>query len=298
MEHVKNKQEKKSNGTIFFKIINFPVLQIIIAVVLVNVLTFILESLAKLTLSTLNINNNFITSSLIFVVRMLSVYFIYLYFVKIFEKRKADEISLDKKTIKDFSIGCIIGLSLISITFLLLYLLGYCSVDGINSSSNLFNSFSFAFFFAFLQDIVYFAIIFRIAERHLGTVLSIVIAGIIFGFKHLLFPDYSIWTGIAITIEGAILFSAFYIKTRKIWMVFGFHFMWNFIQNGFLLKIQNMESLFKINISGPEILVGNPNGLESSIIAIILSICIGAYFMRKAKLEGKFILPFWKKTTT
>jgi len=298
MEHIKNKQEKKSNGTIFFKIINFPVLQIIIAVVLVNVSTFILESLAKLTLSTLNVNNNFITSSLIFVVRMLSVYFIYLYFVKIFEKRKADEISLDKKTMKDFSIGCIIGISLISVTFSLLYLLGYCSIKGINNSPDLFQSFLFAFFFAFLQDIVYFAIIFRIAERHLGTVIAIAIAGIIFGFTHLLFPDYSLWGAIAITIVGAILFSALYIRTRKIWMIFGFHFMYNFIQNGFLLKIQDMESLLKIRVTGSEIIAGSQNGLESSIIAIILSICIGMYFMKKAKNEGKFILPFWKKKTT
>ncbi len=294
----KNKQEKKSIKAILFKIINFPVLQIIIGVALVNVLTFILESLAQLTLSTLNVNNNFITSSLIFVVRMLSVYFIYLYFVKIFEKRKADEISLDKKTMKDFAIGCIIGLSLISVTFSLLYLLGYCSIDGINNSADLFQSFQFAFFFAFLQDIVYFAIIFRIAERHLGTVFSIFIAGIIFGFKHLLFPGYSLWGAIAITIEGAILFSALYIKTRKIWMIFGFHFMYNFIQNGILLKIQDMDSLLKTKVSGSEIFAGSQNGLESSIIAIILSVCIGTYFMKKAKKEGKFILPFWKKTTT
>ncbi len=298
MEQIENNRNKKSFRTIFLKIINFPVLQIIIGVALVNVLTFILESLAQLTLSTLPIKNNLITSSLIFVVRMLSVYFIYLYFVKIFEKRKADEISLNKKTIKDFSTGCIIGLSLISVIFLSLYLLGYCSVEAINKSPDIYQSFLFAFFFAFLQDIVYFAIIFRIAERNLGSVPAIVIAGLIFGFKHLLFPDYTLWGAIAITIIGATLFSALYIRTRKIWMIFGFHFMYNFIQNGILLKIQDMDSLLKINVSGPEILAGSQNGLESSIIAIIISTFIGAYYMKKAKLERKFIPPFWKKRKT
>ncbi len=297
MEQIAHNQNKKSLKTILFKIINFPVLQIILGVALVNVLTFISESLIQLALSTLDVKNNLITSPLIFVIRMLSVYFIYLFFVKIFEKRKAYEISIDRQTIKDFSIGCIIGLSLISLTFSLLYLLGYCSIEGINNSADLFQSFRFAFFFAFLQDIVYFAIIFRISERHLGSVPAIIIAGIIFGFKHLLFPDYSVWSAIAMTIEIAVIFSALYIKTRRIWMMFGFHFMYNFIQNGFLLKIQDMESLLRVKVNGPEIIAGSQNGLESSIIAIILSVCIGAYFMKKAKVEGKFILPFWKKTT-
>jgi len=74
--------------------------------------------------------------------------------------------------------------------------------------------------------------------------------------------------------------------------------MYNFIQNGILLKIQDMDSLLKTKVSGSEIFAGSQNGLESSIIAIILSVCIGTYFMKKAKKEGKFILPFWKKTTT
>jgi len=298
IDQTKNNREKKSIKAILFKIINFPVLQIIIGVALVNVLTFILRSLTQLAISALNVDNNFIASSLVFLVRMLSVYFIYLYFVRIFEKRKAVEISFDKKTIKDFSIGCIIGLSIITVTFSLLYLFGYVSVEGVNSSPNLFESFIFAFFFAFLQDIVYFAIIFRITERHLGSVFSIILTGIVFGFKHLLFPNYSIWGAIAITIVGAILFSALYIRTRSVWMIFGFHFMYNFIQNGILLKIEDMESLLKVQVSGPEIIAGSQNGLESSIIAIILSVCIGAYFMKKAKNEGKFIPPFRKKSST
>jgi hypothetical protein len=265
-------------------------------VVLINVLTYILRSLAQLALSTIT-QNNIIISSFTFIVRMLSVYFIYFYFVRIFEKRKADEILLDKKAVKDFSIGCIIGLSIISITFLSLYLLGYCSIETVNKSPDFFQSFLFAFFFAFLQDIVYFAIIFRITERHLGSIPAIIIAGIIFGFKHLLFPDYSLWSAIAITIEGAILFTALYIKNRKIWMIFGFHFMYNFIQNGIFIKTQDMNSLLQIKVTGPEILAGSQNGLESSIIAIILSVFIGTYFMRKVRNEGKFIPPFWKKTT-
>lgn len=294
MEQTENNPNKKPFKTILFKIINFPALQIIIGVALVNVLTFILRNLTQLAISALNIDNNFISSSLIFVVRILSVYFIYLYFVRIFEKRKANEISFDKKTIKDFSIGCIIGLSIISGTFSLLYLFGYVSVEGINSSPNLFESFIFAFFFVFLQDIVYFAIIFRITERHLGSVFSIILTGIVFGFEHLLFPNYSIWDATAITIVGAVLFSALYIRTRRVWMIFGFHFVYDFIQNGFLLKIQDMEPIFEVKVSGPKIIAGSQNGFESSVIAIILSVCIGAYFLKKAKTEGKFIPPFWK----
>jgi membrane protease YdiL (CAAX protease family) len=217
--------------------------------------------------------------------------------VRIFERRKANEISFSNATAKDFFLGSIYGLLSFSITALILMFSGMCSINSVNENPTLLTNFFFDFFFAFLQDIVYFAIIFRITEQYLGTFVSIFIAGVIFGFKHLLFPDYTIWGAIAISLEGAILFTALFIKSRNIWMVFGFHFTWNYLANGIfgLIKLEEIQSLLSVKISGPEILAGSQNGLESSIIAMAISLVIGIPYLMNAYRQGNFIRPFWKR---
>lgn len=284
-------------GRIMWRIITFPILKIIIAVILVNVPTFLLRNMAELILSALHVTDKTFVSCIVFVVRIVTVYFAYLLFVRIFERRKAIEISFSNTTIKDFFLGGVYGLLSFSITALIILLTGMCSISSVNENPTLLTNFFFDFFFAFLQDIVYFAIIFRITEKYLGTFISIFIAGVIFGFKHLLFPDYTIWGAIAISLEGAILFTALFIISRNIWMVFGFHFAWNYLANGIfgLVKLEGIQSLLNVEISGPEILAGSRNGIESSVIALAVSLFIGIPYLMIAYRRGNFIRPFWKR---
>ena len=294
MNTIGNKKEAKTTLSL---ILNFPIPQIIIGIVLVNVPTFILRSIAQFILSSFSVSNETTIAVVIFCVRLITVYFAYILFVRIFEKRKADELSFDISTFKEFSLGGLIGLMTITVVIGLMWIMGSYSIIGINNSATVLDSFFYNFFFAFLQDIVYFAIIYRIIEKSLGSAIAVVIASVILGFKHLLFPGYTIWSALAQTIEAGVLFSAFFILTRRIWLLFGFHFMWNFIQTGVIgdPKIRELKSIFISNYSGSNIITGKPVGLEASILTFIIGTGLGIYFLYRVYKKGNFVLPFWKR---
>jgi membrane protease YdiL (CAAX protease family) len=289
----KSISETKSN--IFFRILNFPVVQIIIAIILVNVSTFILRSITQFILSSLSINNDIVASVIIFLVRVFTVYFAYLLFVKFFEKRKAQEISITSKSIKEFLYGALFGLIGIFIIMALMWITGNFTITGVNSSATLFQSFIYQSFFAFLQTIVYFAIIFRILEKWIGSWSAIAITSIIFGFKHLLFPGYTLWSVIAQSIEGGILFCAIYILFRNIWLIFGFIVVWDFIEAGFILRFGDMIPLFNSKFPGSNLITGMPVGPEASLLTFFIFTSIGIYLLTIVYKKGNFILPFWKR---
>ena len=290
-------EKLRNNSNIFSIILNFMLVRIVIAIILVNIPTFILRSIAQFILSSLSINDNTLSSFLIFCVRLLTVYFAYYFFVKVFEKRKADEISINYASVKELSIGILFGLLSISVIMTLIWITGNFKIIGINNNVSLFQSFLYNFFFAFLQDIVYFAIIFRIIEKRWGSWSAIVIASIIFGFKHLLFPGYTLWSVIAQSFEAGILFSTLFIFTRKIWMIFGFHFAWNFIQYGFFLGIESekLRALFLSEFSGSNLITGMPVGPEASVFTFFILTSIGIYLLIKAYRNDKFIPSNWKR---
>jgi len=287
--------ENKTN--IFLKILYFPPVQIIIAIILVNIPTFVVRSITQLILSFLDVKNDTLTALIIFCTRLLTVYFAYFYFVKVFEKRKAEEISINYASIKEFFGGLALGISAICTVTIIMWLTGNFTVTGINNSATLFQSFLYNFFFAFLQDIVYFAIIFRITERSIGSWIAIFIASIIFGFKHLLFPGYTLWSVIAQSFEAGILFSSLFILSRKIWIIFGFHLAWNFIQYGIILGFEpeKLVPLFISNFLGSSLITGLPIGPEASLLTLCLLTSVGIFFAIKSYKKGYFILPYWKK---
>jgi membrane protease YdiL (CAAX protease family) len=284
--------DQKSPG-ILGKILHFPLLVIIIGVILVNVPTFIMRSVAQFILSSLSIENNIISAIVIFVVRLLTVYFAYIFFVHIFEKRKAKEISINFVALIEVSLGGLLGLGMIVIVILLMWCLGNLTVNAINIHPTLL----YHSFFAFLQDVVYFAIIFRITEKSLGSWSAIVVASIIFGFKHLLFPGYTLWSVVAQTFEAGILFSALFILSRRIWLIFGFHVAWNFVQYGLIqgFDAERLIPLFRAEFPGSRLITGMPVGFEASLITFILGTIFGLYLLIKVYQKGNFILPFWKK---
>lgn len=287
----------KTKRNIFFRILNFPVVQIIIAIILVNVPTFILRSIAQFILHSLSINNDTVTSVIIFLVRIFTVYFAYLLFVKFFEKRKAQEISINSKSIKEILYGTLLGLIGIVTVLSLMWITNNFSITGVNSSATLFQSLLQQSFFAFLQDIVYFAIIFRILEKWIGSWGAIAIASFIFGFKHLLFPGYTLWSVIAQSIEAGILLSALYIFSRNIWLIFGFHAVWNFIEYGFILDFDGgkMIPLFVSEFSDSSLITGMPVGPEASLFTFFIFTSVGIYLLKVVHEKGKFILPSWSR---
>ena len=105
------------------------------------------------------------------------------------------------------------------------------------------------------------------------------------------------WSVIAQSFEAGILFSAFYIFSRNIWLIFGFHVAWNFIEYGFILGTGEgaMAPLFISKFSGPNLITGMPVGPEASLLTFFIFTATGIYLLAAANKKGNLIAPIWKR---
>jgi membrane protease YdiL (CAAX protease family) len=297
MSNMETEIETVKSSHSLWRLFGLPLVQIVIGIVIVNVVTFFFRSVAQAILSALAVEHSTFKSPVIFVVRFLTVYYGYALFVRISEKRKADEIAIDRKSLTHFLFGSGVGILSIALVLTVLWTLGFFSVVGTNEAPTVFEDIMFHSFFAFIQDVVFIAILFRILEKSFGTWLSMVVASVIFGFQHLLYPGQTLLSASAQTIEVGILFCSLYVVTRRIWIIFGFHFAWNFIQYaavGFPV-IEDSHPLLVTLFSGPAIITGSPVGLEASLVTFVIGTGLGLIFLRKALVLKKFVQPSWKR---
>lgn len=280
-----------------WRLFGHPLVQIVIGIVIVNVVTFFFRSIAQAILSALAVEHSTFKSPIVFIVRALTVYYGYVLFVRISEKRKADEITIDRKSLGHVLSGSAVGVLSIGVVLAMMWLLGFFSVVSVNDSPTVFEDIMFHSFFAFIQDVVFIAILFRILEKSLGTWLSMVVASVIFGFQHLLYPRQTLLSASAQTVEVGILFCSLYVVTRRIWLIFGFHFAWNFIQYavvGFPV-MEDSHPLLVTQFSGPAIITGYPVGLEASLLTFVIGTGLGLFLLRKAIVLKKSVEPGWKR---
>ena len=280
------------------QILNFPLVRIIVGIALLNVGLFILRNLTELALDGIHLNNETVRSTCLFIIRIAGLIFLYILYVRMYEKRKPSEISLSGSTAYQILFGAVTSLACITLVIGINWIFGWITIEKINDSPDILRGLYYTLFFVLLQDFVYFLIIFRITEKYLGTYFTILITGLIFGFKHLLFPEYTFLNGLIIFIAAAFIFSALFIRSRSLWRVFGFHFMYNFLQSTIFGNPgnENLQSLFTIHLNGPPVLTGNEAGFESSIIVLIFCIVLGGYYLNVARKKGRFLDPFWKKS--
>jgi hypothetical protein len=102
-------------------------------------------------------------------------------------------------------------------------------------------------------------------------VAAVLIAGILFGSTHIFFEGASTLSLISNSLGGVVYGLAF-ILTRRIWLGFGIHFAWNFVQGPILGLILSGHSvsgaLFHIDDLGPVWLTGGLYGPEGGIVGI------------------------------
>ena len=96
---------------------------------------------------------------------------------------------------------------------------------------------------ALFEELLLRAVIFKIAEESLGTWAALAGQALLFGALHLGNPHASVFGAVAIAFEAGILLAAAYMLTRRLWLAWGIHFGWNWIQGSF----------FGVRVSGTEV---------------------------------------------
>jgi membrane protease YdiL (CAAX protease family) len=200
----------------------------------------------------------------------------YILFVRLIEKRPVSELALTR-AIPHTLYGLLIGWLLMSSAVAVLYWQGFYQITAYNGLHAMAGSLMVGLVPAFLEEIIFRAIIFRLLQEWLGSWGALLVSGLLFGLVHIANPGATLWSSLAIGLEAGVLLGAAYMLTRTLWLAIGIHFAWNFSQSGLYgLPTSGIQTtgLVTAQMSGPEILTGGSFGIESSILAVVF--CLGA----------------------
>jgi membrane protease YdiL (CAAX protease family) len=223
---------------------------------------------------------------------------VYVTYVRRIERRPVSEFSLPGAG-KELGSGLALGAAMFALTIGTLALLGCYRVEGRHDISIVAIPLVAAIGTAFIEEIVFRGIVFRIVEGALGTWIALTLSSAIFGLLHLLNPHSTAQGAVAIVFEAGVMLAAAYLLTRRLWLPIGIHAGWNFTQGGvFGVSVSGHPSggLLDGVLSGPEWLSGGTFGAEASIVAVVLGIALGTTLLVMAHRRGRFIAPYWRRS--
>lgn len=279
------------------KIIQFPLVRIfVVAAFIVPYLLIRNNFLADLVASSSGVLHIvFVIADA--VVSLLAMFLLYRLYVRWIEKRKAVEIGRSKSLL-EWGFGMLISFGLVGIMVLLMVILGYYRVDQIDSPTILAEAFVFFGMGAFIQVLAFRLVLYRLTEELLGSWLAFALIATVFGVFHLGNPDAGLWSTVSLILGDILLFAAF-IFTRRIWLVWGIHWGWNFFQDGVFgmpnSGVTEFISWIQPIVQGPEWITGGRFGIETSFIATFLSVVVGIVILKKAMDRKQILLPLWKR---
>jgi len=275
------------------RFIQFPVTRIILAMVFLVVPAQLLAWLIRQFLPSLS---KTLPATLLGITLALLCYYAY---VRLIERRQVSELGL-KGMFKELGSGLLIGAFLLTASFAVLAVLNVYQIDGNNPWTVLLAPLVMALTSGVVEEIVFRGILFRIVEESLGSWISLSVSACIFGLIHLLNPQATLFGAIAIIIEAGILLGAAYMVTRRLWMCIGIHIAWNFTQSGIFSGIVSgnidLPGVIRGKMVGPDWLTGGQFGIEASVVAVVICLAAGIFFVDKARRDNKIVQPFWRRS--
>ena len=216
---------------------------------------------------------------------------------KALEKRKITELSRDN-FFGLASFGFLLGLILQSFFIFVIYLAGGYKIIDINPFYFILHSLSTALMAGFVAELLIRGIFFRILEEKLGTLISLLIAIVVFAFAHAGKEGAGILSIAATTSEAGFMLSAAFIYSRSLWLPIFLHIAWDFVEPGIFGAINPgnsiKESWFTSEFTGSSIITGGRLGPQNSIQSLLLCTITGILFLWLAHRKNRLIKPFWR----
>lgn len=278
------------------RVIQFPITRILIAIVFLLpavAIHKILEALVDMLPGSVSSWLNHAETIIMFIFFLLA----YRIYVKVIEKRPAYEIS-SGGALKETGYGFIIGGGLLTSVVLVLAILGYYKIAGFNSPMVLVTAFITFGMGAFIEELIFRLLLFRLIEEFFGSWAAIAVLAVLFGFAHMINQNATIITSLAIVLEAGILIAAAFMYTRRLWLVFGIHLAWNYLQSGIWgvrTSGEEFPGLINSEITGPAWLTGGEFGTEGSVITVILCLAAGIILLKMAIGKNQVVKPAWKR---
>ena len=276
------------------KILQFPLVRIIIAVLFVGVGITVGQTILNLLRAAFSITNIGVANLLAFVLVTPTTYFAYRIYVHYIEKRDLTELSTSN-AFQEIGLGALIGFGLFSFIIVTLWLLGLYHISGINFVLlHLIGALVGAFVSAFAQELLFRAVIYRMTEEWLGTWWAVLISALLFGLIHLSSAGATIFSALAVALQAGVVLAAAYVLTHRLWMALGLHMAWDFANDGvFGVGVagqsgQSLHGLLQAKLNGPTLLTGGALGVEASIITLGIMLIAGIIMLRIAYQKGQW----------
>lgn len=213
-------------------------------------------------------------------------------FAKFVERRPASELS-GWSAFPEWLGGVAVGLVLMSITVGTLTLIGAYRVWTGGDALALVTSLATFLPAALLEELLFRAILFKIAEEAVGTLWAVVVQAAMFGALHLGNPSATWISSLAIAVEAGLLLAAVYLYTRRIWLAWGLHFGWNWAQGAlFGVPVSGTSGTGSWLRSAP---VGSPRlngggfGVEASPVAVMVCLVGATAFLLFARKREPWV---------
>lgn len=217
-------------------------------------------------------------------------------YCRFIEKRTLPSLGITKKCFHiNYLIGALIGLVMISSTFLINFLLGSISVtinpNGINWAFIILSLFGYMIQ-GFNEELLCRGFLMNAIASKKGPLAGILLNSLFFGALHLSNPGVTILSFVNITLVG-ILFSLIFYKTNNLWVVGAMHSIWNFFLGPIfgveVSGLSTFSSVFRsIPIEGKALFNGGSFGFEGGLVAtivMIISVIITLAIIKKNNTE-------------
>ena len=277
------------------KILQFPLIRMIIAVLFVGIGITVGQTILNLLRSEFSITNIGGANLLALVLVTPATYLAYWIYVHYIEKRDLTELG-HSHAFQEIGLGALIGFGLFSFIILIMWLLGLYGVTRINFLLlPRIGVLVGAFVSAFIQELIFRAVIYRITEEWLGTWQALIISAVLFGLIHLSSTGATVFSALAVALQAGVLLAAAYALTHSLWMALGLHMAWDFANDGIFgvgvagQSGQALHGLLQANLNGSKLLTGGPLGVEASIITLIIALIAGILMLRIAYQKGYFV---------
>jgi len=218
----------------------------------------------------------------------------YKYYCKIFERREAVEVSFDS-ALKQWGLGALVATLMVIVFVIMIAAVGEFQIIEYRSLELLLTNFLNFSVGSLMQDMVLLCIIYRLIEELAGSWISLIISLLLFAGVHGLNENESLVSIIMLMFSSLILIAPF-ILTRRLWLSWGFHAGWNFMQAG-VFGMANSGIKFDgwiiAEINAPEWVSGGTVGLEATYHSAGIDFIIGVFILVMAAKAGKLVAPKW-----
>ncbi|WP_338766740.1 CPBP family intramembrane glutamic endopeptidase [Massilia sp. METH4] len=215
----------------------------------------------------------------------------YRLYVRKIEKREVSELTLAGAG-RELGAGLGLGALLMVGCSVPLLAGGIYTYTGTEHWSALFKPFPEQVFVAFMEEILFRAVLYRLLEKAWGTTAALVVSTLLFVAAHLPSEHISV-LGMLATAAASAALSAGYLATRRLWVPVGMHFAWNYLFDAvFSIPVSGhaAHGWIQVTASGPEWLSGGAYGIEGSIVTVLAWGAAAVVLLRAARRKGQWQL--------